>query len=83
MAARSAATVGNGAVLTVPSGAAALWAWIGVDGDPDDLAAAFDTAAAPGTLEAAVRIAVGSPADHIAGFRQSHREAVAARHVAE
>ncbi|WP_280370659.1 PucR family transcriptional regulator [Nocardia wallacei] len=83
MAARSAATVGNGAVLTVPSGAAALWAWIGVDGDPDDLAAAFDTAAAPGTLEAAVRIAVGTPADHIAGFRQSHREAVAARHVAE
>lgn len=81
MAARAAAALGNGAVLTVPSGAAALWAWIGVDGDPDHLPAAFDTA--PAGIETSVRIAVSTPADHIAGFRQSHREAVAARHVAE
>ncbi|WP_280330015.1 PucR family transcriptional regulator [Nocardia wallacei] len=87
MAARLAAAVGNGAVLTVPSGAAALWSWIGVDGDPDHLPAAFDAAAtglaAPAAIETSVRIAVGTPADHIAGFRRSHREAVAARHVAE
>ncbi|RDI47118.1 PucR family transcriptional regulator [Nocardia mexicana] len=76
VAARLAGAVGNGGVLTVPSGAAALWAWIGVDGDavPDGSAM---------SVEPPVRIAVGTPADRISGFRQSHREAVAARHVAE
>ncbi|WP_280387588.1 PucR family transcriptional regulator [Nocardia wallacei] len=75
-AVRLAGGIGTGGVLTVPSGAAALWAWIGVDGDayPPGL---------PTSVEAPVRIAVGTPADRIAGFRQSHREAVAARHVAE
>nr|WP_246461310.1 helix-turn-helix domain-containing protein [Nocardia transvalensis] len=76
VAARLAGAVGNGGVLTVPSGAAALWAWIGVDGD-----ASLDRL--PASVEAPVRIAVGAPADRIAGFRRSHREAVAARHVAE
>ncbi|WP_324194102.1 PucR family transcriptional regulator [Nocardia blacklockiae] len=82
VAARLASAVGNGAVLTVPSGAAGLWAWIGVDGAADRLP---DPATGTGQIEIEppVRIAVGAPADRIAGFRRSHREAVAARHVAE
>ncbi|MEV0462039.1 helix-turn-helix domain-containing protein [Nocardia tengchongensis] len=75
--ARYAGTLGNGSLLTVPSGASALWAWIGVDGDPPE----------PGdpvwSVDAPVRVAVGVPAAHTAGFRDSHREAVAARQVAE
>lgn len=73
--ARLATALGGGA-LTVPSGASALWAWIGVEADTglDRL---------PATVEPPVRIAVGSPAAQIAGFRESHREAVAARQVAE
>ncbi|MFE3189207.1 PucR family transcriptional regulator [Nocardia sp. NPDC059240] len=75
--ARYAAALGNGSLLTVPSGASALWAWIGVDGD---LPEAADSA---WSVDAPVRVAVGVPATHAAGFRGSHREAVAARHVAE
>ncbi|GAB2527553.1 PucR family transcriptional regulator [Nocardia heshunensis] len=75
--ARYAAALGNGSLLTVPSGASALWAWIGVDGDlPDPADPAW-------SVDAPVRVAVGLPAAHTAGFRGSHREAVAARHVAE
>ncbi|WP_067531518.1 PucR family transcriptional regulator [Nocardia crassostreae] len=76
VAARCAAAVGNGSVLTVPSGATALWAWIGVDDG-------VDPASAPWPVEAPVRVAAGVPAAHAAGFRGGHREAVAARHVAE
>ena len=56
-------------------------AWIGTR-EPvasrqlDDLR--FDTRAAPG-----VRIAIGEPGHGIAGFRQSHDEAVQARRIAE
>ncbi|MFE5289565.1 PucR family transcriptional regulator [Nocardia sp. NPDC056611] len=81
--ARFAGTLGNGSLLTVPSGAAALWAWIGVDGD------GASGPAIPGpddpvwSVDAPVRVAVGVPATHTAGFRASHREAVAARQVAE
>ncbi|GAB0101912.1 PucR family transcriptional regulator [Nocardia sp. JMUB6875] len=75
--ARYAATLGNGSFLTMPSGASALWGWVGVDGEVPD----------PGdpvwSVEAPVRVAVGLPAAHTAGFRAGHREAVAARHVAE
>ncbi|AYF78699.1 hypothetical protein D7D52_04075 [Nocardia yunnanensis] len=75
--ARYAAALGNGSLLTVPAGASALWAWIGVDGEPPD---ASDPA---WSVDAPVRVAVGLPAAHTAGFRGSHREAVAARQVAE
>ncbi|MGW4243619.1 PucR family transcriptional regulator, partial [Nocardia sp. NPDC004722] len=69
--ARYAAALGNGSLLTVPSGASALWAWIGLDGDLPDAA---DPAWA---VDAPVRVGVGLPAPHTAGFRGSHREAVA------
>ncbi|WP_067898917.1 PucR family transcriptional regulator [Nocardia vaccinii] len=73
--ARLAAALGGGA-LTVPSGASALWAWIGVDSD-----VGLDRL--PDVVEPPVRLAVGGPAAHITGFRESHREAMAARQVAE
>ncbi|WP_067698794.1 PucR family transcriptional regulator [Nocardia jejuensis] len=77
IATRFALSLGNGSVLTMPSGATALWAWIGVDdGLPEPSEAAW-------AVETPVRVAVGIPATHLAGFRGSHREAVAARHVAE
>ncbi|WP_280258646.1 PucR family transcriptional regulator [Nocardia abscessus] len=86
VAARLAASFGSARVLTVPSGASAMWAWAG----SDDVERAAELAA-PGQLErlaeaqveAPVRVAFGVPAAGIAGFRRSHREAVAARQVAE
>ncbi|MGY1865209.1 PucR family transcriptional regulator [Nocardia gipuzkoensis] len=86
VAARLATSFGSARVLTVPSGASAMWAWAG----SDDVERAAELAA-PGQLErlagaqveAPVRVAFGVPAAGIAGFRRSHREAVAARQVAE
>ncbi|MCM6772794.1 helix-turn-helix domain-containing protein [Nocardia sp. CDC159] len=72
--ARMAAALGSRSVLTVPSGASALWVWLAVESDAARL---------PNAVEAPVRIAVGAPAAGIAGFRDSHREAVSARQVAE
>ena len=67
--------------LVHPLGILSIAAWIGTrdtvsHGALDDLR--FDTQAAPG-----VRIATGEPARGIAGFRESHNEAVKARRVAE
>ena len=64
-----------------PLGILSIAAWIGTrdavsSRQLDDLR--FDTQAAPG-----VRIAIGEPGHGIAGFRQSHNEAVQARRVAE
>ncbi|MFI6870646.1 PucR family transcriptional regulator [Nocardia sp. NPDC050406] len=75
--ARCAAALGSGSVLTLPSGASSLWAW---------LAVGEDTIALPDAewpVEAPVRMAVGMPGPHLSGFGRSHREAVAARQVAE
>ncbi|WP_330228082.1 helix-turn-helix domain-containing protein [Nocardia sp. NBC_00508] len=86
VAARLAAILGSGRVLTVPSGASGMWAWAGLD-DPErgaEPAAAGEVERLAVTeVEAPVRVAFGVPAGGIAGFRQSHREAVAARNVAE
>ncbi|MFE6863933.1 PucR family transcriptional regulator [Nocardia sp. NPDC057668] len=77
VAARCASALGNGSLLTVPAGATALWAWIGVDEEPADLRGAS------WPVESPVRMAVGGPAAQVAGFRGAHREAVATRQVAE
>ncbi|MFC7448884.1 PucR family transcriptional regulator [Rhodococcus daqingensis] len=64
-------------LLCVPSGASGLWAWM-VDGDPlgpDPQHAAL--------VPAGVRFAIGDPGAGIDGFRRSHREARAARSIAE
>ena len=67
--------------LVHPRGILSIAAWIGThDAVPsrqlDDLR--FDTRAATG-----VRVAIGEPGQGIAGFRQSHNEAMHARRVAE
>ncbi|MEV0298081.1 helix-turn-helix domain-containing protein [Nocardia sp. NPDC050710] len=86
VATRLANALGTGRVLTLPSGASAMWAWAGLE--DAGRAAELSAPGAPerivrGQLEAPVRVAFGVPAAQVAGFRGSHREAVAARHVAE
>ncbi|MEU8897680.1 helix-turn-helix domain-containing protein [Nocardia sp. NPDC048505] len=84
-AARVADALGATGVLTVPSGASGMWAWAGLDdagraakfGMPGELSHLIEL------VEPPVRVAFGVPATHVAGFRASHREAVAARNVAE
>ncbi|PPI95373.1 PucR family transcriptional regulator [Nocardia nova] len=75
-ATRLANALGGVGVLTVPAGSAALWAWIAADAEAV-AAVAADIVAAP------MRLALGSSGTGVAGFRQSHREAIAARQVAE
>ncbi|MEV5647602.1 helix-turn-helix domain-containing protein [Nocardia sp. NPDC052254] len=75
-AVRMAHALGGGGILTVPAGSSALWAWLPVDSD--SVAVPTKTVVA-----APVRIALGVPGVGTAGFRQSHREAIAARQVAE
>ncbi|MET8651891.1 MULTISPECIES: PucR family transcriptional regulator [Nocardia] len=80
-----AGALGSNRVLTLPSGASGMWAWAGLD------TARAEELSAPGALELAlsglplapVRVAFGVPAGQLSGFRESHREAVAARQVAE
>ncbi|MBF6443722.1 PucR family transcriptional regulator [Nocardia farcinica] len=86
VAARVAAELGTNRLLTVASGASGMWAWAGLD----DAAHAADLAAPgrieqvlDGQIEAPVRIAFGVPGGRVAGFRDGHREAMAARQVAE
>ncbi|MBH0781299.1 PucR family transcriptional regulator [Nocardia bovistercoris] len=85
-ATRLAGALGSARVLTLPSGSGGMWVWIGFD---DAVLAADLTAAAAvqrlafGAVEAPVRVAFGVPAAQVAGFRDSHREAMAARQVAE
>ncbi|GAB2654917.1 PucR family transcriptional regulator [Prescottella soli] len=62
--------------LSVPSGAHGVWSWIANDGDD---AWVID----PSLIPDGVRLAVGAPAPGIAGFRSSHREALAAQRIAE
>lgn len=86
VAAGVAAGLGSTRLLTVSSGASGMWAWAGLD----DLAHAADLAA-PGrighllgdSIDEPVRVAFGVPGARIAGFRTGHREAMAARQVAE
>lgn len=86
VAARVAADLGSTRLLTVSSGARGMWAWAGLD----DLAHATDLAAPgrierllAGSIDEPVRVAFGVPGARIAGFRSGHREAMAARQVAE
>ncbi|MFB8276786.1 PucR family transcriptional regulator [Nocardia colli] len=89
VATRVAAELGTARVLTVASGSSGMWAWAGLDDLPSADAARIEQEpgalerVAAGLVESPVRIAFGVPAGQVAGFRQSHREAVAARQVAE
>lgn len=86
VAGRIAAALGTARLMTVPSGASGMWAWAGLD-DPAH-AARLSGPEEPvrlteGEIAAPVRVAFGVPAAGAAGFRRGHREAVAARQVAE
>lgn len=76
-AARLATLLGVARPLVVPAGPGEVWAWLASDRplDTSVLAAADVT---PG-----VRVAVGVTAPGVIGFGQSHREAVAARELAD
>lgn len=77
LAQAAARALGAERPLALPGGARALWAWIGTEAPPE--LSALDTLGA-GRF---ARIAVGGPEPGPAGFRASHREALAARRVAE
>lgn len=66
----------RGHVISVPSGARGHWAWIATESP-----ASTDVIAGIG-VPSGTRIAVGSPARGSSGFRQSHRDAVAAQQIA-
>ncbi|WP_330250994.1 helix-turn-helix domain-containing protein [Nocardia sp. NBC_00565] len=83
VAARLAAALGSTRVLTVPSGASGMWAWVGLDDAADLTEPGRLERLAAGSVEPPMRVAFGVPAGQVAGFRNSHREAVAARQVAE
>ncbi|MFI6043149.1 PucR family transcriptional regulator [Nocardia sp. NPDC051321] len=89
VATRVAAGLGTARVLTVASGSSGMWAWAGLDELSGADAARIEQEPgaleriAAGLVEAPVRVAFGVPGGQGTGFRQSHREAVAARQVAE
>lgn len=70
----------DGSVLTVPAGRGEVWCWLATSGPPD--LAALRQAVAAVKKAAEVRAAVGTSAPGVRGFRDSHREAVAAQRYA-
>ncbi|WP_183097557.1 PucR family transcriptional regulator [Nocardioides pelophilus] len=75
-AARLAARCAAPRPLVLQAGPAEVWAWLATDRPPD--AGGWSAEVTPG-----VRVAVGVTAPGVAGFRDSHREAVAARALAD
>ena len=63
--------------LVVPAGPAEVWVWLATD-RPPDAGAVRAADVSPG-----LRVAVGVTAPDVAGFRTSHREAVASRDLAD
>lgn len=72
-----ARAAGAGRAFTVVAGAASLWAWLATDGTDPDPRALADTATGPG----GVRVAIGSTAPGIDGFRRSHLDALATQRL--
>lgn len=77
-AARIATVLGATGLLTVAASASGLWAWAALDDDAE-----IAERIARCEVAAPVRVAFGMPGAHVDGFVASHREAVAARRVAE
>lgn len=76
-AARLAVLLGAPRPLVVPSGPAEVWAWLATD-QPAESHLLREAEVTPG-----VRVAVGVTGSGVSGFRSSHREAAAARDLAE
>ncbi|WP_227998140.1 PucR family transcriptional regulator [Nocardia australiensis] len=86
VAGRLASALGSGRMLTMPSGASGMWAWLGLDDEQraTELAVSGQLERITSELVAPpVWVAFGVPAPQVAGFRRSHHEAVAARQVTE
>lgn len=62
--------------LTVVASEASLWAWVATDAAPDPAALAVALEGLPG-----VRVALGPVAHGMAGFRRSHRDALATQRL--
>ncbi|MFE7719341.1 PucR family transcriptional regulator [Nocardia rhizosphaerihabitans] len=77
-AARIATVLGATGLLAVAASASGLWAWAALDDDAE-----IAERIARCEVAAPVRVAFGMPGAHVDGFVASHREAVAARRVAE
>ncbi|MFF2086718.1 PucR family transcriptional regulator [Nocardia sp. NPDC058176] len=75
-ATKIASTLGASGLLTVAASASGLWAWVGVEDEIDERIARCE-------VPPPVRVAFGTPGTQVDGFATSHREAVAARRVAE
>lgn len=80
LANRIATALGSPQVLTVSSGARGLWAWAQCESAPD-LGVLRDQAAY--AVESQTRVAFGARGIGVEGFRRSHREALAARQIAQ
>lgn len=63
--------------LVLPAGGEALWAWLGTDGEPDVARLRRVMETAPD----GVRVALGSTARGLDGFRRSHVEALSAQRL--
>ncbi|MFD5176100.1 PucR family transcriptional regulator [Nocardia sp. NPDC058379] len=77
-ATRIATALGATGLLTVAASASGLWAWAAIEDDAE-----LAERIARCEVVAPVRVAFGLPGAHVDGFVASHREAVAARRVAE
>ncbi|RNL62336.1 PucR family transcriptional regulator [Nocardioides marmoriginsengisoli] len=73
-----AGAVKAGRPLTIPVGRREVWTWLATREAPDPVVIAAAVAAQSGS----VRVAIGISAPGLAGFRQSHREAVDAQRFA-
>lgn len=78
LARRLAAAVDAPPPLTMPCGPAALWAWIATPAEPDLVLLAKAVEEDTGLL-----VAAGHPIPGVAGFRESHSEALRAQDIAE
>lgn len=79
LAGEVATAVGAHRPLTMVAGVRGLWAWVGTDA-PSDPRVLADLPALAGA--AGLRVAAGRPRRGTGGFRESHREALAAQRVA-
>lgn len=75
---RLASALGAARPLVVPAEPNVAWAWLATDRPP-----ALPEALAGLDLPAAVRVAVGTPGRGVDGFRDSHRDALAASDLAD
>jgi DNA-binding PucR family transcriptional regulator len=73
-------TAANAAALTIPAGRGEVWCWLATTRPP--VVETLSEAVGAVKKAAEVRVAIGTSSKGISGFRDSHREAVAAQRYA-